>query len=48
MIVYDLFVHKKISFKEKSLYYFIIIKNKILKKPKKNQKKFFVGFLGGI
>ncbi len=40
MIVYVLFVHKKICFKEKSLYYFHK-KNKIKKKQKKN---IFSGF----
>jgi hypothetical protein len=54
MIVYDLFVHKKISLKEKSLYYFHK-KFKIKKNTKKHthtKKTFLVGFfrvfLGGF
>jgi hypothetical protein len=47
MIVYYLFVHKKIGLKEKSLYYFH--KNFFFLNQKKNKKKtFLVGFLGGF
>ncbi len=46
MIVYVLFVHKKIGFKEKSLYFH---KKWKIKKNKNNKKKtFLVGFLGGF
>jgi hypothetical protein len=41
MRVYVLFVHKKICFKEKRLYYF---QKKFLKTPKKNKKNIFSGF----
>jgi hypothetical protein len=44
MIVYVLFVHKKICFKEKSLYYF----NKKLEILKNKKKTFLEGFLCGF
>jgi hypothetical protein len=47
MIIYDLFVHKKICLKEKSLYYFHK-KLKIKKNPKKPKKTIVSGFLSGF
>ncbi len=59
MIVYILFVHKKICFKEKRLYYFHKKLNNYEKPPKKQKKTnknissglfqvVFFGFLGGF